>query len=284
MASKLTNWINSKLKAKGKSPKEAQKDAGKYSSIAAAKRAGSLYYTDKKGRVMIAAYAEDLKAPIKTPPPKKRPDPIKTPPPKKRPVKVIKAEKGPLKVKPTKEELLKDMEKNIEIQRKKREELEGAGRKKAGEALKDVDLKKVLKSLNPIGSADAATLEVLTVSKKPKNAGRSEAEKEIDNIAKKIAKLRIKSADRKSTDRATLNKIRNEIKDQTALDKALRMDNKTEEERDARRSGNKKDTRNSIEREADLLEQERKKKYKRGKATKRAKGGLIDMRKTGLFR
>ena len=75
MASKLTNWINSKLKAKGMSSKEAQKNAGKYSSIAAAKRAGSLYYTDKKGRVMIAAYAEDLKAPIKSPPPKKRPKP-----------------------------------------------------------------------------------------------------------------------------------------------------------------------------------------------------------------
>jgi len=238
MASKLTNWINSKLKAKGKSAKEAKKDAGKYSSIAAAKRAGSLYYTDKKGRVMIAAYAEDLKAPIKTPSPKKRP------------VKVIKAEKGPLKVKPTKEELLKDMEKNIEIQRKKREELEGAGRKKAGEALKDVDLKKVLKSLNPIGSADAATVEILMLAEKPKSK----------------------------------SKVDSSAKDQAALDKALRMDNKTEEERDARRSGNKKDTRNSIEREADLLEQERNKKYKRGKATKRAKGGLIDMRKTGLFR
>ena len=62
------------------------------------------------------------------------------------------------------------------------------------------------------------------------------------------------------------------------------MDNKVEKERDARRSGNKKDTRTRIEREADLLEQERKKNYKRGKATKRAKGGLIDMRKTGLFR
>jgi len=73
MASKLTKWINSKLKAKGMSAKEAQKNAGKYSSIAAAKRAGSFYYTDKKGRVMIAAYAEDLKAPIKSPPPKKRP-------------------------------------------------------------------------------------------------------------------------------------------------------------------------------------------------------------------
>jgi len=252
MASKLTNWINSKLKAKGKSAKEAKKDAGKYSSIAAAKRAGSLYYTDKKGRVMIAAYAEDLKAPIKTPPPKKRP------------VKVIKAEKGPLKVKPTKEELLKDMEKNIEIQRKKREELEGAGRKKAGEALKDVDIKKMLSKLNPVGAADAATVEILMVAEKPKSK----------------------------------SKVDSSAKDQAALDKALRMDNKTEKERDARRSKNKveivdgkrvvtkreKDTRTRIEKEADLLEQERKKKYKRGKATKRAKGGLIDMRKTGLFR
>ena len=255
MASKLTNWINSKLKAKGKSAKEAKKDAGKYSSIAAAKRAGSLYYTDKKGRVMIAAYAEDLKAPIKTPPPKKRP--VKK-------VPVIKAENGPLKVKPTKEELLKDMEKNIEIQRKKREELEGAGRKKAGEALKDVDIKKMLSKLNPVGAADAATVEILMLAEKPKSK----------------------------------SKVDSSAKDQAALDKALRMDNKTEKERDARRSRNKveivdgkrvvtkreKDTRNSIEREADLLEQERKKKYKRGKATKRAKGGLIDMRKTGLFR
>ena len=71
MASKLTRWINAKLKSKGLGVKEAKKDAGKYSSIAAAKRAGSLYYTDKKGRVMIAAYAEDLKT--APPPPKKRP-------------------------------------------------------------------------------------------------------------------------------------------------------------------------------------------------------------------
>ena len=241
MASKLTNWINSKLKAKGVSSKEAQKNAGKYSSIGAAKRAGSLYYTNKAGKVMIAAYAEDLKAPIKTTPPKKRPE---------KKVPVIKAEKGPLKVKPTKEELLKDMEKNIEVQRKKREKLEGAGRTKAGDALKDVDLKKVLKSLNPIGTADAATVEILMVSEKPKSK----------------------------------SKVDLSAKDQAALDKALRMDNKVEKERDARRSGNKKDTRTRIEREADLLEQERKKNYKRGKATKRAKGGLIDMRKTGLFK
>jgi len=71
MASKLTRWINAKLKSKGLGVKEAKKDAGKYSSIAAAKRAGSLYYTNKAGKVMIAAYAEDLKT--APPPPKKRP-------------------------------------------------------------------------------------------------------------------------------------------------------------------------------------------------------------------
>ena len=41
--------------------KQAQKNAGKYKSISAAKKAGSLYYKDKNGKVQIAAYAEDLK-------------------------------------------------------------------------------------------------------------------------------------------------------------------------------------------------------------------------------
>jgi hypothetical protein len=63
----LTAWINSKLKDKGLTVKEAKKNAGKYKSIAAAKRAGSLYYTNKDGKIMIAAYAEDLKKPLKKP-------------------------------------------------------------------------------------------------------------------------------------------------------------------------------------------------------------------------
>ena len=58
----LREWINAKQKAKGLSTKEAKKDAGKYKSISAAKKAGSLYYTDKKGNVQIAAFAEDLKS------------------------------------------------------------------------------------------------------------------------------------------------------------------------------------------------------------------------------
>ena len=60
MASKLTQWINASLKNKGMTAKQAQKGAGKFKSISAAKKAGALYYTDKNGKVQIAAYAEDL--------------------------------------------------------------------------------------------------------------------------------------------------------------------------------------------------------------------------------
>tara|TARA_R100000353_G_scaffold58587_1_gene46298 strand:- start:386 stop:961 length:576 start_codon:yes stop_codon:yes gene_type:complete len=63
----LNAWINSQLKNKGLSVSQAKKNAGKYKSISAAKKAGSLYYTNKDGKVMIAAYAEDLKMPVKKP-------------------------------------------------------------------------------------------------------------------------------------------------------------------------------------------------------------------------
>ena len=72
----LREWINAKQKAKGLSTKEAKKDAGKYKSISAAKKAGSLYYTDKKGNVQIAAFAEDLKSEPKAVRPKARPDTV----------------------------------------------------------------------------------------------------------------------------------------------------------------------------------------------------------------
>ena len=75
MASKLTTWINQKLKAKGTTAKEEKKKAKKYKSIAAAKKAGSLYYTDKNGKVMIAAYAEDLDSVSKNRP-KARPETV----------------------------------------------------------------------------------------------------------------------------------------------------------------------------------------------------------------
>ena len=40
----LNAWINSQLKNKGLSVSKAKKNAGKYKSISAAKKAGSLYY------------------------------------------------------------------------------------------------------------------------------------------------------------------------------------------------------------------------------------------------
>ena len=56
----LREYANKWLKDKGISASEAKKDAGKYKSIAAAKKAGSLYYTNKDGKTMLAVYAEDL--------------------------------------------------------------------------------------------------------------------------------------------------------------------------------------------------------------------------------
>ena len=70
MAVSLRQYLNTELKKKGMTAKEAKKNAGKYKSIAAAKKAGSLYYTNKAGKVMAAVYAEDLKKPIR---PKLRP-------------------------------------------------------------------------------------------------------------------------------------------------------------------------------------------------------------------
>lgn len=76
----LREYANSWLKDKGMTVSEAKKDADKYKSISAAKKANSLYYTGKEGKPMLAVYAEDLKKPdsMKTPRPKARPE-SKTP-------------------------------------------------------------------------------------------------------------------------------------------------------------------------------------------------------------
>jgi len=73
MAVTLRTYLNNQLKAKGMTAAQAKKNAGKYKSIAAAKKAGSLYYTDKSGKVMAAVYAEDLKKPLAAIKPKKKP-------------------------------------------------------------------------------------------------------------------------------------------------------------------------------------------------------------------
>lgn len=57
----LREHLNRKLKEKGTTLKAEKSKAKKYKSIAAAKKGGSLYYTDKNGKVMAAVYATDLK-------------------------------------------------------------------------------------------------------------------------------------------------------------------------------------------------------------------------------
>jgi len=72
----LQKYLNRMLKSKGVSLTDEKKKAKKYSSISAAKKAGSLYYTNKDGKVMAAVFAEDLKeraAPKPTPKPKPTP-------------------------------------------------------------------------------------------------------------------------------------------------------------------------------------------------------------------
>jgi hypothetical protein len=57
----LREHLNRKLKEKGTTLKAEKAKAKKYKTIAEAKKGGSLYYTDKNGKVMAAVYATDLK-------------------------------------------------------------------------------------------------------------------------------------------------------------------------------------------------------------------------------
>ena len=62
----LREYLNLQIKAKGSSLSAEKAKASKDKSIAAAKKAGALYYTDKNGKVMAAVYASDLSKPLTT--------------------------------------------------------------------------------------------------------------------------------------------------------------------------------------------------------------------------
>ena len=47
----LREYLNAQIKSKGSSLSAEKAKASKYKSIAAAKKAGALYYTDKSGKV-----------------------------------------------------------------------------------------------------------------------------------------------------------------------------------------------------------------------------------------
>ena len=46
----IREYLNAKIKEKGSTLTKEKAKAGKYKSIAAAKKAGALYYTDKNGK------------------------------------------------------------------------------------------------------------------------------------------------------------------------------------------------------------------------------------------
>ena len=248
MASKLTKWINAHLKAKGKSPKEAQKDAGKYSSIAAAKRAGSLYYTDKKGRVMIAAYAEDLSKPL--PAPKKKSEVVK---PIKRP-KVAESKK-------TENVSNKEVEKAISTAKLKIKIAETeAGVNVALAAIEAADKKlDIFNKTNVLNETARKFKETKVASKKYLKRVEKEAKEKGKGteVTVKIIKASPGPLKRKPTDE---ERVKNE---------QLRQRNSKEvEAADRYRKPGQGSGRG--------LRGTRPEGYK--------KGGLIDMRKTGLFK
>ena len=154
MAVTLRTYLNNKLKEKGMSATQAKKNAGKYSSIAAAKKAGSLYYTNKDGKVMAAVYAGDLK--------KAEPKPI--PRPKVRPKKEPGPLQGPTKRRGTLDEKV---------------EVDKANKKPMGTAALT---KMVLVALGP---AEVKT----TKKKKPKVTGKAARIAELKAEIKKLQKI-----------------------------------------------------------------------------------------------
>jgi len=57
----LGAYLNRNIEEKGSTLSKEKAKGKKYKSISAAKKAGSLYYTNKAGKIMAAVYAEDLK-------------------------------------------------------------------------------------------------------------------------------------------------------------------------------------------------------------------------------
>ena len=57
----LGAYLNRNIKELGSTLSKEKAKGKKYKSIAAAKKAGALYYTNKAGKIMAAVYGEDLK-------------------------------------------------------------------------------------------------------------------------------------------------------------------------------------------------------------------------------
>ena len=155
----LREYLNSQIKAKGSSLSAEKAKAGKYKSIAAAKKAGALYYTDKNGKVMAAVYASDLSKPLSTSlRPKARPTEPKTAKTASQPKVKTSMLDSPKMFAPSRsptDQIVKDTKKALKPSASARRE---AAVKKAVENPGNAAAKKALEKFGPLTAVERAKI------------------------------------------------------------------------------------------------------------------------------
>jgi len=159
----LREYLNSQIKAKGSSLSAEKAKASKYKSIAAAKKAGALYYTDKNGKVMAAVYASDLSKPLTTSlRPKARPGSKTASQPKVKTSMLDSPKMFAPSRSPT-DQLVKDTKKALKPSASARRE---AAVKKAVENPGNAAAKKALEKFGPLTAVERAKIRAAEKKKK----------------------------------------------------------------------------------------------------------------------
>ena len=163
----LREYLNAKIKAKGSSVSAEKAKASKYKSIAAAKKAGALYYTDKNGKVMAAVYASDLSKPMSTSlRPKARPTEPKTAKTASQPKVKTSMLDSPKMFAPSRsptDQIVKDTKKALKPSASARRE---AAVKKAVENPGNAAAKKALEKFGPLTAVERAKIRAAEKKKK----------------------------------------------------------------------------------------------------------------------
>ena len=163
----LREYLNAKIKEKGSSLSAEKAKASKYKSIAAAKKAGALYYTDKSGKVMAAVYASDLSKPMSTSlRPKARPTEPKTAKTASQPKVKTSMLDSPKMFAPSRsptDQIVKDTKKALKPSASARRE---AAVKKAVENPGNAAAKKALEKFGPLTAVERAKIRAAEKKKK----------------------------------------------------------------------------------------------------------------------
>ena len=163
----LREYLNSQIKEKGSSLSAEKAKASKYKSIAAAKKAGALYYTDKNGKVMAAVYASDLSKPMSTSlRPKARPTEPKTAKTASQPKVKTSMLDSPKMFAPSRsptDQIVKDTKKALKPSASARRE---AAVKKAVENPGNAAAKKALEKFGPLTAVERAKIRAAEKKKK----------------------------------------------------------------------------------------------------------------------